>query len=47
MGERASALEKGGMNLNLLLSHYANLEKNNHSYLMGFLIGKRINVHKI
>lgn len=45
--ERAWVSEKGGFNLNVPLSHYVNLEKNNNPYLISFfffylvsLIGK-------
>lgn len=34
--ERAWVSEKGGFNLNVPLSHYVNLEKNNNPYFIGF-----------
>lgn len=51
--ERAWVSEKGGFNLNVPLSHYVNLEKNNNPYFIGFFHlshkffnRKNINVHK-
>lgn len=39
--ERAWALEKGGTNFNLLLSHYMYLDKNNNPFfIFFFLMGK-------
>lgn len=47
MVEKAWVSEgKKGINLNLLLSHYVNLEKSNNPYLTGFYNGEHINVRK-